>query len=443
MGAAGRAQALTTTARMDIMPQQDTGLLTALLLSLSGFTVAGLLWWASGRLAIALTRAWRRLAERRAAGPSSASAERMLSEQFGAILTTVLGALRAGFGLLLIVYSTGYALSLFPRTQEAAAVLDTETRAAVNGALERSLAFLPDLLVIIVLVALCRLLVRFARIFFTGIGSGRLRFEGFHADWAAPTFQIVRVLLIAFTVALIYPYLPASDSRAFQGVTVLLGVLVSFGSASAIANLIGGLVLTYMRALAVGDRVRIGEVEGDVVGRDAFVVRLRTVKNVEVTVPNATVLTGPVLNYSVGAREGGLALHTRVTIGYDVPWRDVHALLIAAGEATMHVEPQPRPFVLQTALDDCYVEYELNVHTRRAQDMPQILSDLRAHIQDRFAAAGIEILSPIYEAHRSGERRTVPPAASSARGVPGAVRYDRTTVDRPPHRGDRGHGDHR
>jgi small-conductance mechanosensitive channel len=246
-------------------------------------------------------------------------------------------------------------------------------------------------------------------------GDGDLAIRGFHPEWAQPTFQIVRVLLVAFAVAIVYPYLPASDSRAFQGVTVLLGVVLSFGSASAVANLIGGLVITYMRALAMGDRVRIGEVEGDVVGRDAFVVRVRTIKNVEVTIPNSAVLSGPVVNYSAGLQDRGLLLHTNVTIGYDAPWRRVHELLVEAARRTPGVEPDPAPFVHQTALGDFAVAYQLNAWTREPARAAAILSDIHANVQDEFARAGIEIMSPVFEVQRDGPASTVPQAPRDVR----------------------------
>jgi small-conductance mechanosensitive channel len=167
-----------------------------------------------------------------------------------------------------------------------------------------------------------------------------------------------------------------------------------------------------MRAFKVGDRVRIGDTEGDVISRDAFVVQLRTIKNVEVTIPNSLVLGSHVINQSAAARGAGLILHTSVTIGYDAPWRRVHELLRAAAAATPGIEADPAPFVLQTALNDYHVSYEINAHTRDAQRSAQLLSALRAAIQDQFNAAGIEILSPAYEARRDGSASTiVPPGA--------------------------------
>ena len=204
------------------------------------------------------------------------------------------------------------------------------------------------------------------------------------------------------------PYIPGSRSPAFQGVTLLVGFLVSFASSSSLSNIIAGTILTYTRAFRIGDRVQIGDTVGDVVGSSLLVTDLRTIKNVVVAIPNALVLGGPVINYSRMARTAGLILNTSVTIGYDAPWRTVHGLLIAAAGATPGIEPSPEPFVLQTALNDFYVSYEINAYTRRPNDMHLIYADLHANIQDRFNEAGVEIMSPHYRSLRDGNTVTIP-----------------------------------
>jgi small-conductance mechanosensitive channel len=413
--AADLVQVISGALEREFVERSTAGLVRAALLSVLGCLAAWATWLAIHFALRWLEGLWRRRVAPAVPGETG-SALRMFSEQLGDVLAALARGARVLSGLVLVVFAVGYALSLFPWTRDVAATLDTEIRATVRGGLRAIVEYLPNLFYIAVLALVFRVLVRFARLFFERVASGQLRIEGFHAEWGAPTFQIVRVLLVAFAIAVIFPYMPASDSRAFQGVTVLLGVVVSFGSASAVANLIGGLVLTYMRALAVGDRVRIGDAEGDIVGRDAFVVRMRTVKNVEITIPNATVLSGPIVNFSPATRESGVLLYTRVTIGYDVPWRQVHELLFEAARRTPRVLAEPAPFVLQTALDDSYVHYELNVHIREASLMSRILSDLHANVQDVFAAAGVEIMSPVYEAHRDGGGSTVPRAGARTVG---------------------------
>jgi small-conductance mechanosensitive channel len=408
--------------RREYAERSAAGLARATVQSAIGIAVAVLAWLLLGRAFAGITRLLRRLIAARESGDRSAGG--LLSEQVADLVEWLLRAVRVIVGFVLALFAIGYALSLFPWTRGAARQIDAGSREAFRSMVAGVVDYLPNLVSIAIFVLAFRLLIRFARLFFARVGSGDLAIGGFHPEWAAPTFQIVRVMLVAFAVAMIYPYLPASDSRAFQGVTVLLGVVLSFGSATAVANLIGGLVITYMRALAIGDRVRIGEVEGDVVGRDAFVVRVRTIKNVEVTIPNSAVLSGPVVNYSAGLKDRGLLVHTSATIGYDAPWRRVHELLTEAARRTPGVEAEPAPFVLQTALGDFAVSYQVNAWTRQPARASAILSDLHANIQDEFARAGIEIMSPVFEVQRDGPASTVPRAPSPGSGdaLPGAAR---------------------
>jgi small-conductance mechanosensitive channel len=270
--------------------------------------------------------------------------------------------------------------------------------------------FLPDLFTIVVIWVIFRFVIRGVGYVSGEIEKGNMSFAGFHRDWARPTFNIVKFLLYAFMLVLIFPYLPGSASPAFKGVTVFLGVLISLGSSSAINNIVAGLVITYMRPFKVGDRVKIGEVTGDVLEKTMLVTRIRTIKNEDVTVPNSTVLSASSVNYSVNTKPGdpGLILHTTVTIGYDTPWKNMHGALLEAAGRTDLVEKTPEPFVLQTSLDDFYVSYQLNVYTKAANQQAVIYSQLHQHIQDACNEAGIEIMSPHYQAMRDGNTTTIP-----------------------------------
>lgn len=268
--------------------------------------------------------------------------------------------------------------------------------------------YLPNLVVIVILLAFAGYLVKFTRLVFQGIEKGRIKIPGFYPEWARITFNLVRILLIAFTVVVVFPYLPGSDSPAFQGVSIFLGVLFSLGSTAAIANMVAGIVLTYMRAFQIGDRVKIADTLGDVVEKNLLVTRLRTPKNVNITIPNSLVLANQIVNFSALEEKEGLVLHTSVTIGYDVPWRKVHELLIAAASETECVESEPAPFVLQTSLDDFYVSYELNAYTTQSLLMPRIYSELHQNIQDKFFEGGVEIMSPHYSAIRDGNAASIP-----------------------------------
>jgi small-conductance mechanosensitive channel len=232
--------------------------------------------------------------------------------------------------------------------------------------------------------------------------------SGFHADWAMPTYSIVRFILYAFMFVLIFPYLPGSDSNIFRGVSVFLGLLISLGSSSVIANMMAGLVITYMRPFKIGDRIKIGEISGDVLEKTLLVTRIKTVKNEIVTIPNSSILTGNTTNYTVLSKAEGLIIHTTLTIGYDVPWNNVHEALIEAALKTKMILKNPKPFVLQTSLDDFYVSYQLNAFINKPVKQALIYSNLHQHIQDVFNEKGIEILSPHYRAERDGNMSTIP-----------------------------------
>jgi small-conductance mechanosensitive channel len=261
-----------------------------------------------------------------------------------------------------------------------------------------ALGYIPSLFYVAVIVAVTYYLLRFIRLFFDGLDRGTLVFPGFYAEWAIPTFKIARFLVLAFALVIIFPYLPGSGSDAFKGVSVFFGILLSLGSAGAIGNIVAGIVITYMRPFSLGDRVKIADTMGDVIERTLLVTRLRTSKHVEVSVPNAMVLSSHIINYSAAAKDGGVILHTGVTIGYDTPWRQVHELLLEAAARTHDLLAKPEPFVLQTALSDFSVAYEINAYTERPNRMTRIYSELHQHIQDAFQEAGVQIMSPNYEA---------------------------------------------
>jgi small-conductance mechanosensitive channel len=206
----------------------------------------------------------------------------------------------------------------------------------------------------------------------------------------------------------IFPYLPGSDSPVFRGVSVFLGVLFSLGSSSVISNIMAGLVITYMRPYKVGDRIKIDDIIGEVVEKSLMITRINTIKNEDVTIPNAKVLTGYSVNYSTPTEKEGLIIHTTVTIGYDAPWRTVHELLIRAAEITDGVSSSPKPFVLQTSLDDFYISYQINAYIRDAKRLLRIKSALHQNIQDEFNRAGVEIMSPHYRSERDGNPVTIP-----------------------------------
>ncbi|WP_243384309.1 mechanosensitive ion channel family protein [Geothrix alkalitolerans] len=319
-----------------------------------------------------------------------------------------------GGGLqILVLLVVGYAylsvlFGMFPWTRGLTWRLFHAVLQPLSVAGRAILDYLPNLFYLAIIFLGTRYALRFLRLIFEAIQDHRLKFASFHPDWADPTHKLAKLVTLAIALVLAFPYLPGSGSEAFKGVSLFLGVIVSFGSSGAMGNVIAGVLLTYMRPFRIGDRVQIGDATGDVIERSALATRLRTIKNVEISIPNATILASQVHNYSASAGEGGLILHSTVTIGYDVPWRTVHGLLLDAAVATEGLLEVPAPFVLQTSLDDFYVSYQINAYTLEPRRMADLRSSLHQHIQEAFNRAGVEIMSPHYRALRDGNTATVP-----------------------------------
>jgi small-conductance mechanosensitive channel len=255
----------------------------------------------------------------------------------------------------------------------------------------------PNLIFIAILVLVTRYLLKLVRLFFAGIAGGTITLPNFDREWAWPTYRIVRFVVIAFAVVVAYPYIPGSSSPAFQGVSIFIGVIFSLGSSSFISNLIAGYSMTYRRAFRVGDRIQVGDVTGDVTESGLMVTRIRTVKNEEVVIPNSTILNSHIVNYSAFAQKGGLILHTTVGIGYETPWRQVEAMLLMAADRTPGLLRESRPFVLQKALGDFCVTYEINAYCTDAQTMGPLYTELHRNILDVFNEYGVQIMTPAYE----------------------------------------------
>ncbi|MGK7899026.1 MAG: mechanosensitive ion channel family protein [Xenococcus sp. (in: cyanobacteria)] len=301
--------------------------------------------------------------------------------------------------------------SFFPWTKSLGRNLFNYLFTAFEQILQGFIDYLPNLFVIGVIMLFTYYIISFVKLIFREIERGDISFPGFYQEWAAPTYKLALFLILALAVVVAFPYFPGSGSPAFQGVTLFLGLLLSLGSTAAVANIVGGVILIYTRAFDIGDRVQIGDAVGDIVEKNLLVTRLRTPKNMVVTMPNSTVLTSNVVNFSATVRDSAappLILHTTITLGYDVPWRKVHQVLNEAALATDHILSEPAPFILQTSLDDFYVSYELNVYTNRPLDMATIYSQLHQNIQDKCNEADIEILSPHYGALRDGNQNTIP-----------------------------------
>lgn len=268
---------------------------------------------------------------------------------------------------------------------------------------------LPNLLIILITIAISRYVLLGVRFLLEQVRRGNIHWAGFYPEWIEPTYKIVRFVVWVLTLIAIFPYIPGAQSPMFQGVSVLLGIMVSLGSSSVIANAIAGFVMIYTRAFQLGDLIQVGEQRGVVLETSMFATRIQTFKNEIITLPNSLVLGSHVMNYSELARREGLIIHATVTIGYDVPWQQVQALLLAAAARCSLLMAAPPPFVLQTALNDFNVAYEINAYSREAERLPAVYSELYTQIQACFQEAGVEIMSPQYTALRDGNAVTLPP----------------------------------
>ena len=320
------------------------------------------------------------------------------------------GTLRALYVLtafVVILACADYVLSLFPWSRSVALggveLLIDPLRTIWNGVINAT----PGLIFIAILVVVTRYVLRLIRLFFSGIAYGTIRPAGFDQDWAWPTYRLLRFAVIAFALVIAYPYIPGSNSEAFKGVSIFIGVLMSLGASSMVANSLAGYTLIYRRAFRPGDRIKVGDTVGDVVAMRQQVTHLRTPKNEEVTIPSSTILNSHVVNYSALAREGGLILHTTVGIGYETSWRQVEAMLIDAANRTEGLLREPSPFVLQKNLGDFCVTYEINAYCDRPQHMEQLYSSLHRNILDVFNEHGVQIMTPNYVAD-SEQPKVVP-----------------------------------
>jgi small-conductance mechanosensitive channel len=309
--------------------------------------------------------------------------------------------------LLGLVYLMGI-FSIFPQTRGIVAEGVHALSQILATGWKNIVDYLPNFFSLVVVVVVTYFGLRLIHFIFGEIGKGTISISGFDPEWAEPTFKIVRILSIVLALIIAFPFLPGSSSPAFQGVSIFLGALLSLGSTSVVGNIVAGIILTYAQAFRVGDRVKIADTVGDVTDKGLIATRIRTIKNVEITIPNGIVLANHIINYSANAADSGLILNTTVTIGYDAPWRTVHETLIRAALATPDILANPKPFVYQTSLDDSFVCYEINAYTREPVKMAVTYSNLNQSIQDKFNEAGIEIVSPRFSAVRDGNTITIP-----------------------------------
>ena len=310
------------------------------------------------------------------------------------------GLLKSTYVLALLVLGYIYlhfVFGLYPWTRPLAArlleIFLDPLQAMGLGLLES----LPGIVFVIVVAIVTRYILRLTRLYFESIDRGAVTLARFDREWALPTYKITRLVFIALALVVAYPYIPGSSSEAFKGVSIFLGVVVSLGSSSVIANLMAGYTMIYRRAFKLGDRITVDNLTGDVIERRLMVTHLRTIKNEEIIVPNSTIINSNIINYSTLARSHGLILHTTVGIGYETPWRQVEAMLKLAAERTSGLVKEPAPFVLQKSLGDFAVTYELNAYCDNPHAMAQLYTAMHQNVLDVFNEHGVQIMTPAYE----------------------------------------------
>ncbi|KAA6322892.1 Mechanosensitive channel MscK [termite gut metagenome] len=314
--------------------------------------------------------------------------------------------------LLLIVVqlfiSIPILFSIFPQTENLAYRIFSYIWTPVKDILKGILDYLPNLFTIIVIWFAIKYVVKGIKYLAGEIESEKLKINGFYPDWAQPSYQIIRFLLYAFMIAMIYPLLPRSDNSIFQGVSVFVGIIVSLGSSTVIGNVIAGLIITYMRPFKIGDRIKLNDTVGNIIEKTPFVTRIKTPKNEIVTIPNSFIMSSHTVNYSSSARNYGLILHTDVGFSFDVHWKTAHDILIQAALDTPGVVAEPAPFVLEVSFYNTGVNYQINVFIKDADQINKIYSDLHHLIQEHANAAGVEMVVPLYVANRDGSEVVIP-----------------------------------
>lgn len=367
-----------------------------------------LLFWLTGWLFRKLKVRIQKLKDTRLKPISIQNYELLDTQRQVNLLIFLSNLLRYVIMLLQLLITVPLLFAIFPQTKGLAYQIFSYIWNPIKNILVGIVDYIPNLFAILIICFAVKYLVRLVHYLSREVEVGRLKFGGFYPDWAMPTYHIIRFLLYAFMIAMIYPYLPGAKNGVFQGISVFVGLIISLGSSTVIGNVIAGLVITYMRPFKLGDRIQLNDTTGNVIEKTPLVTRIKTPKNEVVTIPNSFIMSSHTVNYSASAREYGLIIHSEVTIGYDVPWRQVHQLLIEAALNTPGVIDDPRPFVLETSLSDWYPVYQINAYIREADKLAQIYSDLHQNIQDRFNEAGVEIMSPHYMAMRDGNESTIP-----------------------------------
>lgn len=311
-------------------------------------------------------------------------------------LVKLLAILRIVFLLFLLITIIPLIFDIFPSTQYLSKIIVQWISEPIKNVGIAIIGYLPHLFYIVIIAVITRYVLKILRFFALEIERGILKIKGFHPEWAHTTYVLARMMLWVLALVIMFPHLPGSDSDAFKGISVFLGVLISLGSSSAISNAIAGIVISYMRPFQVGDWIKSGEIIGAVIEKNALVTRLKTINNEDITIPNSAILSGATMNFTSIGKEIGLALNVQVKVRYDYSDNLVEELLIEAALKTNGISPKPHPYIFQISLSELNAVYELNAYTFHPENMYFIKSDLTKNIQSTFRQANIEIFSTQY-----------------------------------------------
>ena len=311
-------------------------------------------------------------------------------------LVKLLAILRIIFLLFLLITIIPLIFDIFPSTQYLSKIIVQWISEPIKNVGIAIIGYLPHLFYIVIIVVITRYVLKILRFFALEIERGILKIKGFHPEWAHTTYVLARMMLWVLALVIMFPHLPGSDSDAFKGISVFLGVLISLGSSSAISNAIAGIVISYMRPFQVGDWIKSGEIIGAVIEKNALVTRLKTINNEDITIPNSAILSGATMNFTSIGKEIGLALNVQVKVRYDYSDNLVEELLIEAALKTNGISPKPHPYIFQISLNELNAIYELNAYTFHPENMYFIKSDLTKNIQSTFRQANVEIFSTQY-----------------------------------------------
>ena len=311
-------------------------------------------------------------------------------------LVKLLAILRIVFLLFLLITIIPLIFDIFPSTQYLSKIIVQWISEPIKNVGIAIIGYLPHLFYIVIIAVITRYVLKILRFFALEIERGILKIKGFHPEWAHTTYVLARMMLWVLALVIMFPHLPGSDSDAFKGISVFLGVLISLGSSSAISNAIAGIVISYMRPFQVGDWIKSGEIIGAMIEKNALVTRLKTINNEDITIPNSAILSGATMNFTSIGKEIGLALNVQVKVRYDYSDNLVEELLIEAALKTNGISPKPHPYIFQISLSELNAVYELNAYTFHPENMYFIKSDLTKNIQSTFRQANIEIFSTQY-----------------------------------------------